>query len=173
MGDGVRKDIDEAINWSRKAAEQGHAKAKVNYELYLEYKGRERESREAKKNGGCFITSAVCDSLGKPDDCDELMTMRRYRDELKAEDKDMTSLIEEYYRVAPLVVQRIDKSNEAKRIYNDLWKTSISKIYENIKQGNPQKAKLQYVDMLEKLCIRYNVAFAPGIVTTIEKERNQ
>lgn len=46
-------------------------------------------------------------------------------------------------------------------------------IYENIKQGDTRKAKLQYIDMLEKLCVDYNVALAPGIATTIKKVRNQ
>ena len=33
--------------------------------------------------------------------------------------------------------------------------------------------KLQYIDMLEKLCVDNNVALAPGIATTIKKVRNQ
>ena len=166
VGRGVKENIDEAAKWFRKAAEQGYEDSIYRYNTMLIAKKREEQRK------GCFITTAVCGSLGKPDDCDELMTMRRYRDKLKAEDKDMASLIEEYYRIAPLVVQKIDKSNEARIIYKDLWTTSISKIYENIKQGKFKTAKLQYINMLERLCVLYNVPFSPGIKDTIERVRN-
>lgn len=167
IGEGVEQSDVEALKWCRKAAEQGHSRANFDYKRIL-YANKCKEERE-KSNKGCFITTAVCGSLGKQDNCDELMTMRRYRDKLKAEDKDMAILIQEYYRVAPLIVQKIDKSNEAKRIYNDLWTTSISKIYINIKQGKSIKAKLQYINMLEELCVRYNVPLASETANIIEK----
>lgn len=201
-GLGVELNFAEAVKWFQKAAEQGFADAQCKLGIHLYYgspgvmkdetaglmwlrkAAAQRntgamftlhtiEKEEEKKKKGCFITTAVCGSLGKPDDCDELMTMRRYRDELKAEDKDMALLIDEYYRVAPLLVEKIDKSKESKRIYTELWKSSISMIYENIKQGDTRKAKLQYIDMLEKLCVDYNVALAPSIATSIKKVRNQ
>lgn len=47
------------------------------------------------------------------------MTMRKYRDELKAEDKGMALLIDEYYRVAPLLVEKIDRArNQSAFILN-------------------------------------------------------
>ena len=68
------------------------------------------------------------------------------------------------------VVENINK-------INDELNTSIATMFdirsENIKLGDTRKAKLQYINMLEKLCIDYNVALAPGIATTIKKVRNQ
>ena len=50
-----------------------------NYQTREESKGllrkiqeAEAEIRQQQQNSGCFITTAVCDSFGKPDDCYEL-----------------------------------------------------------------------------------------------------
>jgi TPR repeat protein len=158
-GWGVKKDIKIAKQWYERAAARGHADAKKKLE-------------ELNKSG-CFITTAVCDSLNKPDDCDELMTMRWYRDKIQSEDKDMAVLIREYYRVAPMVVKEINRSTEAKTIYKEIWEKSISGIYQNIKQKEYWKAALQYMDMLIGLCKQYNIPLAPSIKETIETVRTR
>ena len=156
-GWGVQKNLDMAKQWYEKAAERGHPDAKNKLE-------------ELKKSG-CFITTAVCGSLNKPDDCDELMTMRWYRDKLKVEDDDMAALIQEYYRVAPQVVKEIDSSMNAETVYRDLWEDYISKIYQDIRNRKYRAAKLQYIDMLVDLCGRYHIPFVAGVESIIDKVR--
>lgn len=128
--------------------------------------------KKKSSDSGCFITTAVCSSLNKPDDCDELMSMRRLRDKLRNEDSDMSALIEEYYRVAPLVVKKIDNSSDAPAVYRQLWEKSISKIYYDIKEEDYHDAKLSYISMLEDLCVRYDEPLAPGIKERINKVRS-
>ena len=48
------------------------------------------------KHKGCFLTTAVCEYLGKADDCEELTTLRAYRDEWLAKQSGGVELIEEY-----------------------------------------------------------------------------
>ena len=157
-GWGVQKNLDMAKQWYEKAAERGHPDAKNKLE-------------ELKKSG-CFITTAVCGSLNKPDDCDELMTMRWYRDKLKTEDADMAALIQEYYRIAPQIVKEIDGSVNAEMVYRGLWKNYISNIYQNIRNENYKEAKLQYTDMMVSLCGRYHIPLAEGIDLIVEKVRD-
>jgi hypothetical protein len=66
--------------------------------------------------GGCFITTAVCLSGNKPDDCYELQTLRKFRDswlvEWHPED------VKQYYAEAPMIVSKISAREDAARIFN-------------------------------------------------------
>ena len=150
---------DNAKYWYSKAAELGDEKAKA--------------ALKEIENEGCFITTAVCSSLNKPDDCDELMTMRWYRDKLKSEDPDMAALISEYYRTAPLVVKKIDNDSDASLVYRQLWEDSISKIYHSLKKKEYRDATLRYVDMFEGLCRKYDTPLACGIQDKIKAIRQR
>lgn len=172
----VAQDLNKAEKWASRAVEKEPGvpayrnlleeiqKANGTYQEKIVIDGSPSSSN-------CFITTAVCGSLNKPDDCDELMTMRWYRDKLKAEDPVMADLIKEYYRVAPLVVKKIDETSEAPMVYRQLWDNSVSKIYQDIKAKEYYQAKLQYMSMLEELCMRYNEPLAPGIDAKIKKVR--
>lgn len=164
-GKGVNKDIVKAKQLLKKAAELGNKEAENDLQKLTELEG------ENKSDDGCFITTAVCDSLNKPDDCDELMTIRWLRDRLRNEDTDMGALIEEYYRVAPLIVKKINSASDAPLIYRRLWDNSISKIYKDIKQKAYHEAKLRYISMLEDLCLRYNEPLTPSVKERIERVR--
>ena len=51
---------------------------------------------------GCFLTTACCEVLGLPDDCFELRTLRRYRDETLAAMPGGNAAIAAYYRIGAL-----------------------------------------------------------------------
>jgi len=164
---GIPKNLSKAKELYRKAVEL------ANYEdakVMLESIGETTENRN-NNDSGCFITTAVCSSLNKPDDCDELMTMRWYRDKIKSEDADMAELIKEYYRVAPGVVKKIDKESNASQIYRGLWENSISKIYRSLKQEKYRDATLRYIDMFENLCRKYDAPLSPDIRKRIQAVR--
>ena len=63
----------------------------------------------------CYITTAVCASLGKPDDCYELNLMRRYRDEYLVNQKGGEEIVAEYYDIAPTIVNRINRMEKFRR----------------------------------------------------------
>ena len=73
-----------------------------------------------KKEFYCYITTAVCKSLNKPDDCYELNLLREYRDQYLMGTKD-GEICKEYYNIAPTIVKRIDRSPDASEIYADIW----------------------------------------------------
>ena len=110
-----------------------------------------------------IITSAACAALNKPDDCEELNTLRAYRDKMKIENPVIAALIEEYYRVAPLIVAKMDLEIESEKMYSKLWKNFISETYRLIKSGDDKAATLIYIEMVQNLCKKYGVEFSSGI----------
>lgn len=107
------------------------------------------------KTSICYITTAVCKSLNKGDDCEELNILRNYRDTILCNEEDGESLIKDYYNIAPTIVKRIDKSDNASAIYSDLYNNYISKCIDYINAGNFALCKNTYIDMVLNLKTDY------------------
>jgi hypothetical protein len=82
----------EALDW---AAERRDALAE------------KQENNECTSPEGCFITTACCDVVGLDDDCFELRTLRRYRDDVLAKQPGGATLIDRYYALAPGILARL------------------------------------------------------------------
>ena len=65
---------------------------------------------------GCFITTACCELLGLGDDCFELRTLRRYRDQVLAKRPGGRVAIERYYELAPSILAQLPDSTRARRL---------------------------------------------------------
>lgn len=119
---------------------------------------------EGKGTFDCFITTAVCQTLGTPDDCKELTMIRKFRDDrLKTSMEDGELLVKEYYRIGPKIVNAIEKDAYASNIYTGLWNNHIKPCCEQIEQQNWEQVKLIYIKMVKELCEKYNVAVDPTI----------
>ena len=79
------------------------------------------------KKGLCYITTAVCRSLDKPDDCYELTLLRNYRDQYLLESKEGMETVNEYYNIAPTIVKRIDRQEDSASIYAGIWQDRKSR----------------------------------------------
>lgn len=99
----------------------------------------------------CFITTAVCESLQKPDDCRELTMLRTYRDEYLASIENGQELIGKYYDIAPTIVRKIDRRADASAIYSDIYSRYLVPCLESIEEGDNEKCLEQYRDMVESL----------------------
>ena len=103
----------------------------------------------------CYITTAVCRSLGRPDDCYELNTLRDYRDSYLLSTDEGREMVQAYYNIAPTIVKRIDKKAEADEIYENIWKTYLSPCITMIENGENEKCRDLYSSMVRKLEARY------------------
>ncbi|MGH6736624.1 MAG: CFI-box-CTERM domain-containing protein [Methyloceanibacter sp.] len=65
---------------------------------------------------GCFITTACCEVLGLGDDCFELRTLRRYRDEVLAKAPGGEAAIARYYAMAPQILARLPAATRDARL---------------------------------------------------------
>lgn len=99
----------------------------------------------------CYITTAVCRSLDKPDDCYELTALRQYRDGYLLATEDGKSLVEEYYNIAPTIVKRIDRQENAGEIYRGIWERYLSQCIRLIEEDRKEECREIYSLMVRKL----------------------
>jgi hypothetical protein len=71
-------------------------------------------------SGGCFISTACARYAGLPDNCEELVTIRRFRDDFMMLSENGRKAIEEYYVVAPTIVEHLETAPDRDEIYSHL-----------------------------------------------------
>ncbi|MGC4019555.1 MAG: hypothetical protein QM793_10280 [Muricomes sp.] len=108
-----------------------------------------------KKGLFCYITTAVCKSMDKPDDCYELTVLRDYRDEYLLNSKEGEGLVKEYYNVAPTIVKRIDREASSAEIYAGIWQDYLSPCIRLIEADRKEECRELYGDMVHSLEKRY------------------
>lgn len=111
---------------------------------------QEEKTKRANQNN-CFVTTAVCGSFGKPDDCYELTTFRKFRDTWLALQPDGKSLIAEYYAIAPRIVANINRLVDAKEIYKNICQKYLAPCLSFIQKGDNLSCKNKYVEMVREL----------------------
>lgn len=99
----------------------------------------------------CYITTAVCTSLGKGDSCEELNTFRRFRDEWLAGTAAGEAKIQEYYLFAPMIVRAIDRSEEKEAIYREIWDGHLMPCLNLIRSGELKECAQEYENMVLEL----------------------
>lgn len=116
---------------------------------------RYTDCADYKEATGCFITSAVCLTLGKPDDCEELTILRNLRDHWLRKQPDGPALIEEYYQIAPGIVQKINQQPDCRSVYASIYQKFIQPCVNLAKAGDFTQSKRVYVDMVNLLKEQY------------------
>lgn len=103
----------------------------------------------------CYITTAVCESFDKPDDCYELTLLRDYRDTYLASLPEGEALIQEYYDVAPSIVKHINQTETPHQIYRSIWEQYLSPCIQMIEHGRMEECRDLYEEMVYGLKDRY------------------
>ncbi|HIR13170.1 MAG TPA: hypothetical protein IAB31_04525 [Candidatus Choladousia intestinavium] len=103
----------------------------------------------------CYITTAVCETFGKSDDCYELTLLRDYRDTYLASLPQGDALIQEYYDIAPTIVKHINSREDAREIYRRIWDTYLSPCIHMIEQEKLEDCRELYEDMVHTLQDKY------------------
>ena len=94
--------------------------------------------------------SACVAYMGKADNCEELTTLRAFRDGYMSSTEDGRALIKEYYAVAPSIARKMQRSKNAKEYFADVYRT-ILRCIEYINQGNNETA----VDTYKQMVLKY------------------
>lgn len=103
----------------------------------------------------CFITTACCQMLNKPDDCYELTLLRRYRDGYLAEQPDGEELIAMYYDVAPSIVKHINRQPDSAAIYSRIYTEYLLPCIRMIERGELSECRELYTEMVNDLKEKY------------------
>lgn len=109
------------------------------------------------KNGGssdgCFLTSACVEARGLPDDCYELTTLRKFRDEYLAKQERGKCEIAHYYHVAPAIVEKIKADDNATVVFEQIYNELVLPCVQMVESSNLTGAHIfyrNYVVSLEK-----------------------
>lgn len=92
----------------------------------------------------CFMTTACVEHRGLPDDCHELTTMRYMRDEWLAKQPGGQAEIDEYYAIAPGIVERINMRDDAGDVWERLYQEYILPCVAAADAGEFEKAHEVY-----------------------------
>lgn len=91
-------------------------------------------------SGGCYLTSACTAARGLPDDCHELQTLRRFRDEWLKKQPDGILLIARYYKIAPKIVAAIEAREDRLDVYERIYQELVLPCVKMIEDKNLQSA---------------------------------
>lgn len=105
---------------------------------------------------GCYITTACVEYMGLADDCDEMETLRHYRDVLVEQDENFREQVLDYYRKAPVIVQKIMQSKTKNEQLKFLYENLVQKCVSLLKAGQFEEAKQHYVNVYHALLTKYS-----------------
>ena len=109
-------------------------------------------------SGGCYLTTACVVSRGLPDDCDELQTLRTFRDGYLHLSEWGRLAVEQYYHQAPKLVAIINSLTECQQIYDRIYTELVRPCVALIKGGKFEDAYQlysSYVSLLYQQYIKY------------------
>lgn len=98
----------------------------VGLRLWREQTARyERGECKLEPSSGCYLTTAAVDTVGLADDCWELQTLRRFRDNFLVLSSGGRALIATYYACAPELVRRVSRRPDARTQWLRTYFTGI------------------------------------------------
>lgn len=97
----------------------------------------------------CYITTAAVTHMGLPDMCEELETLRYFRDNVMMQTEEGRNWITEYYRTAPNIVKRLNARPYSDHIYKGMFRHYIVPAVAAVKQGNNALAFEYYHGLVE------------------------
>ena len=103
----------------------------------------------------CYITTAVCEGVHKPENCRELVLLEQYRDEYLSSTGEGRALVRQYYDMAPTIVKRIGRKENREEIYRTLYETYISPCVQLIEEQKNEECREKYQEMVEMLRAEY------------------
>lgn len=115
-----------------------------------------RKSKEAEKSD-CYLTTAMCKVLGKEDDCEELETLRSFRDNYMKKDKNYQTMLEDYRIVGPYLSGKIMKDENKENIANVMNDFYIKSAISYINEQEYEEAVEIYLNMTLDLMDNYNI----------------
>lgn len=84
----------------------------------------------------CYLSTAACQAMGLPDDCDELQLLREYRDTVLSLDPVGSGDIARYYATAPELLRRIQARSDATEILRRLYRRAVQPAAASIASGH-------------------------------------
>lgn len=188
-GKGVASDLSMALKYYEQARVEGYQSQRFTRQLEECRSAKTQKEAQAKKSTTykeeehysshttyhssssdslCFITTAACRALHADDNCRELNLLRWFRDAKLQSTPQGETIVREYYRIGPLLVDAIEHSADPEHLYQSLWKDYIGPSCAAIEGQQWDTAKHIYIDMVKKLCHQFGVEVRPQILELLK-----
>ena len=104
------------------------------------FKPVKKEDTSKKNDDPCYLTTACVKARNLPDHCMELDTLRSFRDDVLARRNGGKEEIENYYRIAPGIVEGINRRKDAADIWNRVYNELVAPCVSLIHSGQNEEA---------------------------------
>jgi hypothetical protein len=104
--------------------------------------------------GGCFITEATMAGMGMQDpnqleQSEPLQVLRWFRDNVMMRTPQGQQMVQQYYLMAPDVVEAVNQRPDAAQIYGQIFQQFIAPAVEAVKSNDFQQALQIYAEMIQ------------------------
>lgn len=106
---------------------------------------------------GCFITTAVCACTGEDSDGGYLNDVRYFRDTYMQQTAERRALVDEYYRIAPAIVDAIDGQSDSAAEYQRIRAAFLDSAVACIRRNEGENAERIYISMVTELAAKYAI----------------
>lgn len=110
----------------------------------------QKKVRPQESDEGCFITTACVKYFGLTDNCYQLQTLRKFRDNYLLKSTDTKPLVHQYYTIAPQIVRRLETDKNKNKLYNIVFQ-QINKACAAIEKSEFDSAKNIYQKIVLRL----------------------
>ena len=106
---------------------------------------------------GCYLTTVMCEVLGKDDKCTELETLRNFRDSYMKKDEKYTDILVDYDLIGPILSDKILDDENCENIAHSMKSYYIDDAIEAIREEQFEDAIDIYMDMTLNLMEHYDI----------------
>ena len=112
-------------------------------------------------SSGCFITTIVCNILGKSDDDEVLNVLRDFRDNVLQSDSKYSDVLKNYDTIGPVIANSILNDSESEKMASNVYSNMILPIVLLIENKEYDRAVSNYEKMTLSLvdCYGYREYF--------------
>ena len=131
----------------------------LNPDKYYKPDGKRSNSSSRSGSGsgteGCYLAAACVAAKGLPDSCEELQTLRSFRDGYLASQPDGQMEIEQYYAIAPKIVAAVNQRPDAAEIWNRIYEELVLPCVQMIHANQNAEVHRLYREYSLKLSSQY------------------
>ncbi|MHB8260358.1 MAG: DUF2188 domain-containing protein [Bacteroidia bacterium] len=109
------------------------------------------------EENNCFLTTSCVKYFGLPDDCYELQTLRKFRDNYLLKSSGGRELVQQYYSIAPSLVKKLERNFDRKNLFEEIF-YEIKKACKAIENKEFERAKIIYEQAVSRLFNHFKTA---------------
>ncbi|MEP6675140.1 MAG: twin-arginine translocation signal domain-containing protein [Ferruginibacter sp.] len=124
--------------------------------ISLPYPPPASSGNSGSSGSGCFLTTACVEHQQLADDCMELQTLRKLRDQFMLSNEEGRKLIQQYIIAGPAIVNAINGCDNRSEIYDYMYSKMIMPSVKMVQEGKYETAVEYYSAFVKALMKKYN-----------------